>query len=101
MYYRIDARRWFQSSYGNTYHSCRVSKCEGEGDNYHVEEVGTVQYTYGYGESWKQTAFEIMDKAGELPDDVKEYHDFLKWANSDKVAFFVKDVAKKRELYFN
>lgn len=101
MYYKVEARRWFQSSYGNTYHSCRVSKCEGEGTDWKETEIGTVQFNYGYGDHWKQTAFSIMDKAEELPDNIKSYADFTRWANSDKFAFFVKDVKRKRDLYFN
>ena len=52
----IIARRWFQSSYGNTYHSCRVLV-----DN---ELVGFVPFTYGYGEQYLQTALDILQKAG-------------------------------------
>ena len=59
------AKRWFDKVNGNTYHSVRVVRCED----------GAVLYgpfQYGYGDSYRQTTLELMDKAGWLP---AKYHD--------------------------
>lgn len=52
----IDARRWFQKTYGNTYHSVKVYV-----DN---ELIGTSGKTYGYGDSYLQTAHVILAAHG-------------------------------------
>lgn len=52
----IDARRWFQKTYGNTYHSVKVYV-----DNKLIGESGK---HYGYGGSYLQTAHEILAKHG-------------------------------------
>ena len=44
----IIAKRWFQKSYGNTYHSCEV------------KEVGKIDYRYGYGDHYLNTAAELL-----------------------------------------
>ena len=51
----IVGRRWFQKSYGNTYHSVVVYINGGEGH--------TVPFAYGYGDGYIQTG---LDKAEEV-----------------------------------
>lgn len=65
--YKIVARRWFQRTYGNTYHSCRVYKVTGQGKEYTEELIGEVKSTYGYGEQYLQTAHVLLQAAGEFP----------------------------------
>lgn len=48
-------RRWFQKTYGNTYHIVTVIT-----DNETLESPRT----YGYGDAYTQTACEMLDKAG-------------------------------------
>lgn len=55
----IDARRWFQRTYGNTYHKVRVYV-----DN---EFVGESPFTYGYGEQYLMSAFDILSEYGMFP----------------------------------
>ena len=55
----IVANRWFDRTYGNTYHSVRVY-----GDN---ELIGENPYSYGYGDQYIQTAFEILQERGYFP----------------------------------
>tara|TARA_Y100000310_G_scaffold329160_1_gene398499 strand:- start:149 stop:451 length:303 start_codon:yes stop_codon:yes gene_type:complete len=55
----IDARRWFQKTYGNTYHSVRVYA--------NNKLVGECPFHYGYDESYLQTAHELLQKAGIYP----------------------------------
>lgn len=56
----VNAVRWFDRINGNTYHSVNVTRCHDGKTIYHP-------ITYGYGDSYRQTALEIMDKEGFLP----------------------------------
>ena len=55
----IDARRWFQKTYGNTYHSVRVYV--------NNEYLGGVDFAYGYDRQYIQTAFDILSNNGIFP----------------------------------
>lgn len=57
--FHIEGRRWFQRTYGNTYHTAYIY----QGDVCLVK-LGP---TYGYGEGFLQTAFEWLRTHG-LPD---------------------------------
>ena len=48
----ISARRWFQKTYGNTYHSVNIY-IDGQ-------MVHRVPFAYGYGEQWLQTAIDWL-----------------------------------------
>lgn len=52
----IEGRRWFQRSYGNTYHSVRIYT------NGRCAYVSDKQY--GYGDQFLQTAFDWLTKNG-------------------------------------
>ncbi len=52
----ISARRWFQKTYGNTYHSVRIFA--------NGEEIANLPYQYGYGEQWLQTALDYLREKG-------------------------------------
>lgn len=54
----IWGKKWFQKSYGNTYHAVKVYV--------NGELIGTSGITYGYGDSYVQTAEEVLRKAGYL-----------------------------------
>jgi hypothetical protein len=58
--YTVLARRWFERTNGNTYHAVRVTR--------HADGA-TIRtpMTYGYGDHYRQTALEAMDRAGWLP----------------------------------
>ena len=55
----IEGRRWFQRTYGNTYHSVRIFK-DGE-------LVFTSGEHYGYGDHYLQTAWEWLQSQGIIP----------------------------------
>lgn len=59
MHITIHGRRWFQRSYGNTYHTVSV-----EIDGKHVF---TSEKQYGYGDQYLQTAFDWLDQSGLVP----------------------------------
>ena len=97
--YTIIARRWFEKTNGNTYHSCEVYQ-----DGKLIERV---PFEYGYGESYRQTAHEILQRAGHLPTtgerlpsgSDKDYHDFqMIIRDYDNWLFSVTDVTRKKDL---
>ncbi len=53
----IEARRWFQRSAGNTYHTVKIWR----GDR----EPVTLGMMYGYGEQWLQSALDWLAEQGE------------------------------------
>jgi len=52
----IEGRRWFQKTWGNTYHSVRIFK-DGK-------ELVYLPYEYRYGNQFLQTAFEWLGNNG-------------------------------------
>jgi hypothetical protein len=52
----VEARRWFQKTYGNTYHSIRIYVND--------EQVHHNPCNYGYGDQWLQTAIEWLHENG-------------------------------------
>jgi hypothetical protein len=54
----IECRRWFQKTYGNTYHTVRFK------DVTTGRTVLLVPMEYGYGETCLQTAFEVLVENG-------------------------------------
>lgn len=83
----IIARRWFQRTYGNTYHSCRVI-VDGV-------EVGYTKMTYGYGEQYLQTALEILQASGYR----QKTGESLKSGASRDYCEFMDDMREHREKY--
>jgi hypothetical protein len=60
----IEGRRWFQRTYGNTYHSVRIFR-DGE-------QVAYLPFQYGYGEQYLQTAFDWLAANG-MPELAERY----------------------------
>ena len=91
MYYVITAKKWFQQSYGNTYHSVLIEKISGHGETYRRETIGYIPFAYGYGEHWKQTAADILGiDFDKFSKDIRE--------NREKYVFNVMDVNRKKDL---
>jgi len=55
----IEGKRWFEKTNGNTYHSVSVY--------INNELIGRVPLTYGYGEQYIQSAFELLSEFGMFP----------------------------------
>ena len=68
--YICNAVKWFDKVNGNTYHSVRVKRCE-DGS------LICGKYTYGYGDSYRQTALEIMVDNGWLPPKYNKKNSYL------------------------
>lgn len=82
---RIEAKRWFQRSYGNTYHTVKV---------FVNDEVLRSDITYGYGDHYLQTAAELLKANGyEIPENNGE--SFRLVSGYDHT---VEDVKRKKDL---
>lgn len=87
----VDARRWFQSSYGNTYHTVAVY-VDGE-------HIGTSGHTYGYGEHFQHTAGTVvLDSDHPAADRLRDYLTGACGpdATDDECAYGMHDVAHNR-----
>lgn len=91
MYIRIEAKRWFQKTYGNTYHSVRVERCSGEGRFFEKELIDYKPMTYGYGDHYLNTAAKILNMTErELRDDI--------FNCPEKYVVICRDVDRKKDL---
>ena len=90
----INARRWFDKVNGNTYHAVQVF----DGN----ELIAKHALTYGYGEHYRQTAFELLIKAGYYSDERREnssYVDFSKFQDDLKKGLvFCNDMGRQKDL---
>ena len=77
----ISGRRWFQRSYGNTYHTVTLFFDDGTFE--------TSEQTYGYDDCYLQTAYEMMG----LP-----YAGTLGLREELGITYEVADVARERDL---
>ena len=96
MQINIIGRRWFQRSYGNTYHSVVI--------NIDGKTVFSSGKAYGYDEQYLQTALDWLDASG-LVEPRKSYanggHEaHWQWAERTGhiIANHVSDVARERDL---
>ncbi|SOD41336.1 hypothetical protein SAMN06298226_1631 [Nitrosovibrio sp. Nv4] len=96
MPYHIECRRWFQKTYGNTYHSVRVHK-DGA-------QILTVPFSYGYGDQCLETALSAMADAGLIPPRTRHgnggyLESGTRWVREDLGALYtVVDVDRKKDL---
>ena len=76
----VFASRWFQKSAGNTYHNVMVQFVK---DGKIINELSSGT-TYGYGEHYKQTAEDLIEKSSIIADEI--------------VYCSVRDVKRKKDL---
>ena len=96
----IAGRRWFQRSYGNTYHTVQVSVLPKGGDHWILvgETEGPV---YGYGNHYEQTGREILEEAYSMPRGWKKNREGGLWALRDYGVNYIsraEDVRRERDL---
>ena len=87
----IAGRRWFQKSYGNTYHSCTVTV----GDDVLLKSGST----YGYGDMYMQTAYSLLQGAGYFGG--VDYHGFMQYVRDNRSSTVFTtciDVDRERDL---
>ncbi len=88
--YTIVGKRWFERTYGNTYHSVRIYKGK--------ELIAEKLFTYGYEEHYMQTAAELMVKAGLIP--AFEHENYFQVRNelNANCLILIDDVSRKKDL---
>lgn len=87
----IVGRRWFEKTNGNTYHS--VAVYDGK------KLVGSVDFAYGYGDMFLQTAFDIARGAGYYGGEQYSSGGYKEYGKFCQENFYtVADVARKKDL---
>jgi len=84
----IEARLWFDKTYGNTYHSVRL---EANGLS-----IGQVPMTYGYGRHYEQTALEYLRKIGLVSPEIRYVSDLQR---NGVIVYIAASNRKKSELH--
>lgn len=93
MRYFITGKKWFQKTYGNTYHTISI-----------VDQNGLPLYesknkVYGYGDHYKQTALEILLELGLIPEKYKDNLHLFERENNYPITWKVWDVTRKKDLF--
>ena len=89
----LTGRRWFQKTYGNTYHSAKAYV--------NGELIGSVDFRYGYGNACIDSAFKILIEKGivKLPEDRKYISAFTYCKEKGiKYSEEITDVKRKGDL---
>ena len=88
----VTARRWFQKSFGNTYHTVVIVINRGCDDESIIESP----ITYGYDSHFKQTTWNHLIANGyDIPQDYFGFMDFL---CELPIIWSVLDVDRKKDL---
>ena len=82
---QIIGKRWFQKSYGNTYHAVKI---------YVNDEILVKDFCYGYGSQYLQTAIELLQKAGYNINTFSDLRSIKGFTEN------VTDVTRKKDLIF-
>lgn len=64
-----NAVKWFDRVNGNTYHSVRITRVSDSA------VLNSCDICYGYGEAYRQTALDLMNEAGWLPEKYNGKHE--------------------------
>ena len=86
----IEGRRWFQKTYGNTYHTVTVTVKHARKPDVTLKSA----QQYGYGDTYRQTA------AAMLSEYFANYQDMCDVMRSDRERFYITchDVSRERDL---
>lgn len=90
----IEGRRWFQKTYGNTYHTCSI---EIDGETYYTPKE------YGYGDQYLETALSWLEANGYI--EKREIHPngctrIPNWqfTKDNNITYRVSDVSREKDL---
>jgi hypothetical protein len=93
----ITCKRWFQKSYGNTYHTVYIEIIE---NNKTIKSLNTNTMEYGYGEQCYYTAVELLKPI--FPRDMETAWQYFKYFLQDELGYFVNkqiiDVNRQKDL---
>lgn len=94
--FHIRGVRWFQKTYGNTYHRAYISALV----NGRWVELGHTDIDYGYGDHYKVTAGAWLIENGYFECDNKAGYAFADYSVRDTFAveYTSQDVQRKRDL---
>ena len=91
----INARRWFDKVNGNTYHAVQVF----DGNELIAKKGGL---NYGYGEHYRQTAFEELIKVGYYSAEKRENGTYISYSKFQddlrKALVFCNDMSRQKDL---
>lgn len=90
----IHGRRWFQKTYGNTYHSATIEACIGG----QWLQIGRTAVHYGYGECYLMSAGEWLIQNGYYECESECFLVSRQIQGALKVSHFAADVARKADL---
>ena len=91
----VIGRRWFDRVNGNTYHAGEVLV--------NGKHAATVEYQYGYGDQYIETAAQLLDKAGLIDRAAYSFggrEPLWRYCEDHEIAYsaHVSDVSRKRDL---
>lgn len=92
----ILGKRWFQRTYGNTYHSADIL-IDGV-------KVGNTGIHYGYDDQYVYTAFKYLGARGLLPAPIRDEHGRMEvprlWCDKHGITlhYSASDVAREKDL---
>ena len=87
--YIIEARKYFDRVNGNTYHAVRITDTKTK-----TTIAKSTPLVYGYGDAYRQTAYNLLLKAGLVKEDDRHNHDL----NRERFYYTVSDNHPQREL---
>ncbi|MGL5013075.1 MAG: hypothetical protein ACRC6V_02135 [Bacteroidales bacterium] len=92
--FAIKGVRWFQKTYGNTYHSTYISALV----NGKWQDIGSTEVQYGYGDHYMHTAGTWLIENGFI--EVKDGYAFngYQFCQDNAIEHFATDVQRKRDL---
>jgi hypothetical protein len=88
--YLIQGYKWFDGTYGNTYHTVTITDLK-TGRVIHRDTT----MRYGYGDQWKQSAYDELKKSGL----VKEHDRFNHELNGKRFIYSETEVQRKKDLF--
>ena len=101
----VIGKRWFQKTYGNTYHSVRVTILDVESGE---EQEFYEPFKYGYDDQYRETATKLLKANTDILNKVSEgnrEYGLTYWRVVDElkdnnivVKFFCEDVQRKKDL---
>ena len=90
--YVINGYKWFEKTNGNTYHTVTIDSVK---DNKRVFE--SKHMCYGYGEQWKQTAYDELVKLKLVKKEDRHNYDL----NRKRFMWYEHEVSRKKDLFDN
>ena len=88
--YIINGYRWFDKVNGNTYHTVTIDRVSDHKRIFESEYI-----VYGYGDQYKQTAYDELIKLKLVKESDRFNHDL----NRKRFFYYVHDVTRKKDLF--